>query len=308
MKLSVIRTKFNMHPSIKVYKDSVFNFINRDFEIITLADDCLFTEGPVWNQEGFYLFSDIPTNCVYRIDEKKNKQVFLEKSGTDNPDDPDLEQARKQIGSNALAYDDEGSLLICQHGGHGVAKYDGKSLQPFIQFYNNKPFNSPNDLILHNDGSLYFSDPPYGLKDGKLNPGKFQALAGVYCWKENELQLICDKYQYPNGVCLSNNKKTLYICSTKEYERFVSTYDTSNNSFIKIFAEENGDGIEVDRYDNIYLCNKDGIIILDRNGERLALIALPKVPANICWGGKDMNDLFITARENVFLIKDFQRK
>lgn len=297
-----------MHPSIKVYKDSVFDFINRDCEIITLADDCLFTEGPVWNEGGFYLYSDIPTNCIYRIDEEKSKQVFLEKSGTDNPGDPDLEQTRKQIGSNALAYDGEGNLLICQHGGHGIAKYDGNKLQPFIRFYNKKPFNSPNDLIFHNDGKLYFSDPPYGLKDGKLNPGKFQPLAGVYCWKENELQLICDKYQYPNGVCLSNDQKTLYICSTKEYEKFVSAYDTSNNRFIKVFAEENGDGIEVDRNDNIYLCNKDGIIILDRNGERLALIALPKVPSNICWGGKDMNDIFITARENVFLIKDFQRK
>jgi gluconolactonase len=230
----------------------------------------------------------------------------LEKSGTDNPDDPDLEQARKQIGSNALAYDHEGDLLICQHGGHGIAKYHGKSLQPFIQTYNNKPFNSPNDLVLHNDGRLYFSDPPYGLKDGKLNSGKFQPLAGVYCWKENEVQLICDKYQYPNGVCLSNDQKTLYICSTKEYEKFVSIYDT-NNRFIKIFAEENGDGIEVDRFDNIYLCNKDGIIILDHKGDRLALIELPKMPANICWGGKDMSDLFITARENVFWIKNFQK-
>jgi gluconolactonase len=295
-----------MHPSIKVYKHSIFNFINRDFEITTLADDCLFTEGPVWNKKGFYLYSDIPANCIYEIDEKGNKQVFLEKSGTDNPDDPDLEQARKQIGSNALAYDHEGDLLICQHGGHGIAKYHGKSLQPFIQTYNNKPFNSPNDLVLHNDGRLYFSDPPYGLKDGKLNSGKFQPLAGVYCWKENEVQLVCDKYQYPNGVCLSNDQKTLYICSTKEYEKFVSIYDT-NNRFIKIFAEENGDGIEVDLFDNIYLCNKDGIIILDHKGDRLALIELPKMPANICWGGKDMSDLFITARENVFWIKNFQK-
>ena len=295
-----------MHPSIKVYKHSIFNFINRDFEITTLSDDCLFTEGPVWNKKGFYLYSDIPANCIYEIDEKGNKQVFLEKSGTDNPDDPDLEQARKQIGSNALAYDHEGDLLICQHGGHGIAKYHGKSLQPFIQTYNNKPFNSPNDLVLHNDGRLYFSDPPYGLKDGKLNSEKFQPLAGVYCWKENEVQLICDKYQYPNGVCLSNDQKTLYICSTKEYEKFVSIYDT-NNRFIKIFADENGDGIEVDRFDNIYLCNKDGIIILDHKGDRIALIELPKMPANICWGGKDMSDLFITARENVFWIKNFQK-
>lgn len=296
-----------MQPPIKVYKDSVFDFINKDFEIITLTDDCLFTEGPVWSSEGFYLFSDIPANCICKIDERKNKEVFLENSGTNNPDDPDLEQARKQIGSNALAYDHDGNLLVCQHGGHGIAKYDGKKLKPFIQSYKSRPFNSPNDFILHEDGRLYFSDPPYGLKDGKLNPERFQPLAGVYCWTDGELQLICDKYQYPNGVCLTNDQKTLYICSTKPYEKFVSAYDTTTNQFVKVFAEENSDGIEVDRFDNVYLCNKDGIIILNTKGERLATIQLPTMPANICWGGDGLNDLFITARENIFLIRELMR-
>lgn len=294
-----------MHPSIKVYKDSVFNFINRDFDIITLADDCLFTEGPVWKKDGFYLFSDIPANCIYKISEGRKKEIYLSNSGTNYPDDPDLKA--DQIGSNALAYDHENKLLICQHGGHGIAKYDGKNLQPFIHSYNSKPFNSPNDFILHEDGRLYFSDPPYGLKDGKLNPEKFQPLAGVYCYRNGDLQLICEKYQYPNGVCLSTDQNILYICSNKPFEKFISVYDTSSSQFLKVFAEENSDGIEVDRYDNIYLCNKDGIIILDQNGERLALIELPTVPANICWGGTEMTDLFITARENIFLIRNFKR-
>lgn len=296
-----------MHPSIKVYNTSVFNFISKDFEIEKLANDCLFTEGPVWNKEGFYLFSDIPANCIYKIAEGSKKEIFLPDSGTNHPGDPDLEQARKQIGPNALAYDHEGNLLICQHGNHAIAKYDGKNLKPFINTYQNKPFNSPNDFILHKDGSLYFSDPPYGLKDGKLNPEKFQPLAGVYCWKNGELKLICNRYQYPNGVCLSSDQRVLYICSSKPFENFISAYDTSNDQFLKIFARENSDGIEVDRYDNVYLCNKDGIIILDQNGERLALIELPTVPANICWGGNKLNDLFITARENIFLIKDLQK-
>jgi len=296
-----------MNPSVTVFKNSVFDFINKDFEIETLADDCLFTEGPVWNKEGFYLFSDISANCIYKIAEDIKKEIFLVNSGTNNADDPDLDQERKQIGSNALAYDSEGNLLICQHGSHAIAMYDGKNLWPFISSYENKPLNSPNDLILDQDGRLYFSDPPYALKDGKLNAEKFQPLAGVYCYDSNRLQLICDKYQYPNGVCLSNDQKVLYICSNKPFEKFISAYDTSNNQFIKIFAEENSDGIEVDRHDNVYLCNKDGIIILDQKGERLALIQLPSVPANICWGGKDLNDLFVTARENVFLIKNLQK-
>lgn len=294
-----------MHPSLHIYKNEVLNFINEDYEIQTLANDCLFTEGPVWNKEGFYLFSDTTANCINKISEGHKKEIFLANAGTANLDDPDLKPG--QGGSNALAYDHDGNLLVCQHGNHGIAKYDGKNLQPFITSYMGRPFNSPNDFILHKDGRLYFSDPPYGLKDAKLNPAKFQPIAGVYCWKNGELEMICDKYQYPNGVCLSNDQQKLYICSNKGFESRVSVYDTSNNQFIKVFAEETSDGIEVDRNDNVYLCNKDGIIILDHKGERLALIQLPTVPANICWGGKGMNDLFVTARENVFLIENLQK-
>jgi gluconolactonase len=294
-----------MDPSLKVYNNSVFDFINKDFEIKTLAKDCLFTEGPVWNKDGFYLFSDIPANRIYKIEEGGKKKVFLSNSGTTNPGDPDLKP--DQIGSNALAYNGEGNLLICQHGNHGIAKYDGEKLKLLINSYNDKPFNSPNDFILHTNGALYFSDPPYGLKEGKLNPEKYQPLGGVYCYANGKAILICDKYQYPNGVCLSNDETHLYICSNKPFEKFISIYDTSADQFLKVFAEENSDGIEVDRYDNVYLCNKDGIIILDQTGERLALIQLPTVPANICWGGENLRDLFITARENIFLIRELQK-
>lgn len=294
-----------MHQSVKVYNEQVFNYINKDFEIKKLSDDCLFTEGPVWNPEGFYLFSDIPANCIYKITEESKKEVFLKNSGTENPLHPDSKP--DQAGSNGLAYDKSGDLLICQHGGHAIAKYDGKNLTPFIDSYQNKSFNSPNDLILHSDGRIYFSDPPYGLKNGKPNIEKYQPVAGVYCFRNSELELICDKYQYPNGVCLSADEKVLYICSNKPAEKFISAYDTSTHQFLKIFAEETSDGIECDVSGNIYLCNKDGIIILDSNGNRLALIELESVPANICWGGKVGKDLFITARENIFLIKDFHK-
>jgi len=294
-----------MHPPLKVYNNSVFDFISKDFEIETWVNDCVFTEGPLWNKEGFYLFSDITANCIYKISEKNKKEIYLPNSGTGNAEDADLKP--DQVGSNGLAYDIDGKLLLCRHGSHEIGKYDGKTLTSFISSYQNKSLNSPNDLIVHNDGRIYFSDPPYGLKDGKLNTEKFQSLAGVYCWKDGELKLICDKYQYPNGVCLSNDQTILYICSNKPFEKFISAYDTSNHQFIKIFAEENSDGIEVDRFNNVYLCNKDGLIILNREGVRLALIELPTIPANICWGGKNGDDLFVTARENTFLIRNLQK-
>jgi gluconolactonase len=294
-----------MHSSLVIYDEAVKEFLNVDFEIQTLAGDCLFTEGPVWNTEGYYLFSDITANAVYKIIPGKNKEVFISHSGTEYESDGDVKPG--QAGSNGLAYDRSGTLLVCRHGSHSIAKWEGNKFQPFIFSYNNKPFNSPNDLIVDANGSVFFSDPPYGLKEGKLNPEKFQPLGGVYCFENGEARLICDKYQYPNGVCITPDGKELYICSNKPFEKFISVYAIETLQFKRILAEENSDGIKCDRSGNVYLCNKDGIIILNNEGRRLGLVQLETIPANICWGGKNLKDLFITARENVFLVKNFLR-
>lgn len=296
-----------MNSSIKIFDDNIRRSINTDFEIETLADDCLFTEGPVWNKEGFYLFSDITANTVYKIAPGQKKEIFIANSGTTNKDDGDLKP--DQIGSNALAYDHYGNLLVCRHGSHEIAKWNGRKLESFISSYKGKPFNSPNDLIVDDIGNIFFSDPPYGLKGGKLKPEKFQPLGGIYGYDDEDetVRLICDKYEYPNGVCIPPNREELYICSNKPFEKFISVYSLYTWEFKKILAEENSDGIKCDPRGNIYLCNKDGIIILNEEGKRLALVQFPTIPANICWGGNDLKDLFVTARENVFLIRNLLR-
>lgn len=290
------------HPSLTIFQNNAGDYINTRFEVETLSSECEFTEGPVWNRNGFYLFSDIPANCIYKIDEYGKREVFLKESGTQNTSDTDLNTS--QAGSNGLAYDSEERLIICRHGAHSIGKYNGEKIVSLTDSYNGKPLNSPNDLIIHSDGRIFFSDPPYGLRDGKLNPSRYQDVGAVYVWKENRLQRICDKYQYPNGVCLSPDEKTLFICSNKPFEKFVSTYDTDTVKYKGIFAEENGDGIETDPSGNIYLCNKDGILILDHKGQRMALINLPDVPANCCWGGENGKDLFVCARKYVLLIRN----
>lgn len=291
-----------MHSSLQIFDNAIRSFIHTDFEIETLADDCLFTEGPVWNREGFYLFSDIPANVVYKLVPGEKKEVFIASSGTENRHDEDLKP--DQIGSNALAYDNEGNLLVCRHGSHMVAKWNGDELTPFITTFEGKPFNSPNDIIVDEKDRVFFSDPPYGLKEGKLNPQKFQPIGGAYCHENGETRLLCDKYQYPNGVCITPDRKQLYICSNKPFEKFISVYDLKTLQFVKVLAEEASDGIKCDPDGNVYLGNKDGILILSNEGKRLALISFPTVPANLCFGGEYKKDLFITARQNVYRIKN----
>jgi gluconolactonase len=266
-----------------------------------LSDESKFTEGPVWNPAGFYLFSDIPDNRIYRIAPGQRKHLFLSESGTNDPFNVDLNP--EQAGSNGLCNDHDGGLLICRHGSHSIARYKNQ-LQTFIDSYGGRPLNSPNDLVLHNNGTLFFSDPPYGLKDGKLNPARFQDKAAVYAWKNGALHVVCDRYQYPNGVALSPGQSELYICSNKPFEKFISVYDAHTFEYKNVFAEENSDGMEVDRHGNLYLCNREGLLVLDASGKRLALFHLAATPANCCWGGPSMRDLLITARQYVFLVKD----
>jgi gluconolactonase len=291
-----------MHPSLQIFDDTARQAIRTDFEIETLVTDCLFTEGPVWNTEGYYLFSDITANTIYKLIPGQQKIALITNSGTDKPDDDDIK--KDQAGANGLAYNGEGTLLICRHGSHMVARWDGLELVPFITHYQNKSLNSPNDIIVDDSGRIFFSDPPYGLKDGKLNPEKYQTLAGVYCYDNDEITLFCERYQYPNGVCITPDKKFLYICSNKPVEKFISVYDLETLQFQKILAEENSDGIKCDPSGNVYLSNKDGILVLNSEGKRLALIQFPTVPANHCFGGENKTDLLITARENVYRIKN----
>jgi gluconolactonase len=275
------------NPALTVYNNALRSVINVDFDINVLDGTCSFSEGPVWNSQGYYLFSDIPANVICKIAPHIRKEVFLIKSGCDQRSD----MLSEQIGSNGLAYGADGTLYICQHGDGAVAKWSNNKAQPFLTTYNGRRFNSPNDIVVHADGSIFFSDPPYGLKDQQLVPLKCQPLAGIYCYREGKTTLVSEKYQYPNGLCLSPDGNNLYCCSNKPAERFVLVLDAKTLAEKEVLCQE----------------NSDGIVILNSRGVRLGNIKLPTIPSNCCWGGEQGNDLFITARENIFLIKDLYK-
>jgi gluconolactonase len=292
-----------MHSSLTIFKKEVLDFINADFDIEKLNSSCSFSEGPVWNKEGFYLFSDIPENRICKIGEGLSKETYIQPSGCTM----DADYLSAQTGSNGLAYDQHGVLYICQHGNGAVAKYKIDQPEIFISSHNGKPLNSPNDIVVKKDGTVFFSDPPYGLKDQQLNPEKRQAYAAYYCYRDHELIPFYLEFQYPNGLCLSPDESSLYCCSTKPFEKRVLEFDAETLQLKKQIAAESSDGIKTDRYGNIYLNTGEGIVIINSAGERLAKIEFETIPANCCWGGDDGNDLFITARENIFLIKGLQK-
>ncbi len=145
------------------------------------------------------------------------------------------------------------------------------------------------------------------MKDQQLSPDLAQEEAHFYCWIKGELLHFYNEYKYPNGVCLSRDQRFLYTCSNKPHEAYVKEFDATTLGYIRDVCHENSDGIKCDRYNNFYLANKEGVLILNNEGKRIGLISLPTVPANLCWGGTKGNDLFVTARENIFLIPNLQK-
>lgn len=292
-----------MNTALTIFDPQLQDFLHPHFTVETLDNSCSFSEGPVWNADSYYLFSDIPENKIYKIVPGKEKEVLINTSGGTLPD---LSLLSKQTGSNGLAYN-ETELLVCQHGSGAVAQWNGRDLLPFITGFEGRRFNSPNDIIVHKSGRIFFSDPPYGLKDQEINASLAQPLAGVYGWYDGEVNLFCTEFNYPNGVCLSPDQTRLYCCSNKPAEKKLLEYDAETLMLNRVLCEENADGIKCDRHGNLYLCNKAGLLILNQEGKRLGLIALPAIPANCCWGGEELSDLLITARENIFFIRGLVR-
>jgi len=293
-----------MNPSLTLFNAKEAAPVNPVFETEVWANDCRFTEGPVWHPDGYYLFSDIPANCIYRISTEGGKEVFLEPSGCTCSDRSFLSD---QPGSNGLAFDRQGRLYICQHGNGAVAQWSGGTIESFLTGPDDRPFNSPNDIVVDSTGAVFFSDPPYGLKDQQLNPALRQAGAAVYCWRDGLLNAFCREFRYPNGVCLSPDERTLYVGSSKPFERKLLAYDAVTLQVQRQLADENCDGLKCDPEGRLWLCMKEGLLVIGTDGRRIALIRLPEEPANCCWGGRDGRDLLVTARNYVFLLRELLR-
>lgn len=266
-----------------------------------------FTEGPVWHPDQYLLFSDIPANLIWQLFPDGIIRHFMDNSGLLNTDTSMLSD---MIGSNALAIDRQNNLIICQHGNHGISKLDKNGvISVLTSSYKGRPYNSPNDVVIRqSDGSIYFSDPPYGLKEQVLHPDIFQPHAGVYRYKEGNVTLLSDKFNYPNGVCLSPDESYLYVSSNHPDEAFLWRYSLSPSGEVTdkiILTEQNADGIKTDQSGNLFLCTDNGILILSSQGEKLALLPVPENPANIAWVKPGYKQLYITARNSVYLASGF---
>ncbi|MBC7903257.1 MAG: SMP-30/gluconolactonase/LRE family protein [Gemmatimonadaceae bacterium] len=283
-----------------IYDEKAMDILPPDSHAEQLVAGYQFTEGPVWHPDGYLLFSDIPANKMYKLEREGFATVVLDPSGFTGKDEAGLSE---MIGSNAIAINSKKQVIFCQHGNHAIAALEENGFSIITDSFEGKPLNSPNDLVICSSDDIFFTDPPYGLKDQMLHPTTHQPRGGVYKIKDGETKLIYEGFRYPNGICLSPDEKHLYVSSNHPDEPRIMKFELTKDGEIKgqsIFIEQNADGIKTDRLENLYLCTDKGILVVSASGRRLALIKLPETPYNIAWGGPGKSTLFITASAGVY--------
>lgn len=250
-----------------------------------------FTEGPVWTPWKTLLFSDIPANRIYELSDNGRLKIYREPSGN----------------SNGLTFDKQGRLIACEHSTRRVTRTekDG-TIVVLAERYQGKRLNSPNDVVVKSDGSIYFTDPTYGIKKEDQELG-FQ---GVYRIRpEGQLELLVDDFKMPNGLCFSPDEKQLYVADSSELAH-IRVFDVTPDGKLtnsRIFAKTSGpggpDGMKVDVNGNLYVAGPGGVWIFDSAGKQIDLIKTPEVPANLAWGDEDGKTLYITARTSIYKVR-----
>jgi gluconolactonase len=279
-----------------------------------VADGFSFTEGPVWHPDGYLLFSDPNTNTIYRYNPKDhNVTVYMSHSGYTGADIGEYGQP----GSNGLAIDKEGRLIIDQHGNRRVIRIEKKgSVTVLADKIDGKRFNSPNDVVLKSDGAIYFTDPPYGLPNFFNDKRKELDYQGVFMIKDGKVSVVAKDCGGPNGLAFSPDEKYFYVTNwdirdihhTKTLWRYeVQTDGTLKNG--KVFYDfsfteddEALDGIKVDKEGNLYVSAPGGLWILSAEGKLLGKIVTPERPANMAWGD-DGKTLYMTAHTSLYKIR-----
>jgi gluconolactonase len=254
-----------------------------------------FTEGPVWNAtEGFLLFSDIPANRVYAWSSDTGVTIFREPSGN----------------SNGLTYDGKGRLILCEHGNRRLTRLTTDDVYTVLSDqFRGKRLNSPNDAVVKSDGTIYFTDPPYGIQPEEQEL-PFQ---GVFRYdpEDQNLTLLVDDFDRPNGLAFSPDEQVLYVADSSS-RRHIRSFTIRPNGtlseshvFATIRSESPGnpDGMKIDVEGNLYSAAAGGIWVFSASGESLGVIPTPDTPANCAWGDEDGRSLYITARTSIYRIR-----
>lgn len=268
-------------------------------KVIKLAGGMKFTEGPVWlPNEKKLVFSDIPNSKLMQWSEQKGLAVF-----------------RESENANGNILDLNGRIISCQHGARNLIRIEADGSETVLaDKYDGKRFNSPNDVAVRSDGTLWFTDPPWGLTGPHEIPGHW-----VYKLdpKTGKIDVVHKYLAMPNGIVFSPDEKRIYIADTGGHKRHpdpkfhklpasIQCHEIGEDGNIgkKLFHIDAGsDGMAVDVQGNLYTTHGGNVHVYDADGNELEQIDVPEGPANVCFGGDDFKTLFITARTSLYSVQ-----
>lgn len=291
------------------HDEAVNKIVGPNPKIFKLAEGFQFTEGPVWTADGL-LFSDPNANAIYKYSKDAKLSVFKTQSGYSGTDIGEY----RQPGSNGITLDPQGNIVFNQHGNRRVVRLgkDGSEMV-VVDRFEGKKLNSPNDLVYRSDGTLFFTDPNFGLP--KLAGDKRKELphTGVYSLYKGKLRLLTTEFAGPNGIALSPDEKYLYIGNWDDNRKVVYRYELQPDGTVKngklffdftpIKGEDAIDGIKVDVEGNVYVSAPGGLQILSANGEHLGTVVAPQHIHNMAWGDDDGKSLYLAARSGLYRMR-----
>ena len=291
------------------------NIVAADARIEKIAEGFTWSEGPAWISDGDYLlFNDVPQNTMYRWSQAGGLSVFLKPSGLSNPDPAKVREA----GANGLFAEPGGTLLLADSGSRVVARMDltTRKKTTLASGFEGHRFNSPNDLALHSNGSVFFTDPPYGLVDLDDSPLKELRANGVYrIDASGQVRLVDDGLSFPNGIALSPDERTLYV-SNSDPARPVwmaySLYAQGQVTGKRVFADASDllgegisglpDGMAVSREGFLFATAPGGVLVMDATGKRLGRIQTGSAVSN-CAFGDDGKTLYLTSHTQLARVR-----
>ena len=284
--------------------------VEPDATLERIASGFVFTEGPVWSGDGSLLFSSPNTNSVYRWHPSGRVSVFHSKSGYAGTDIGRFSQP----GSNGLTFDPHGRLTICQHGNRRVIRVEPHgNVTVLADHYDGRRLNSPNDLVYRSDGTLFFTDPPFGLPGAFDDPDKELPFSGVFAVRDGEVTLVTEELEGPNGLAFSPDERYLYVGNWDPERKVVMRYEVGPNldvidagvlfDMTAAEGEDAIDGLKVDVEGNVYACGPGGVWVISPGGKHLGTLRPPEAPHNLAWGDADGCTLYVTALTSVYRIR-----
>jgi gluconolactonase len=298
-----IRNVVGQLGSIERLDPSLDEVLDKNLSIQKLAEGFDWCEGPVWIDDHL-LFSDVPMNTIFQWSEREGISIFLQPSGYTGK-----VPRGGEPGSNGLARDREGRLILCQHGNRQIARLEknGKFITIANQ-YRSRKLNSPNDVVVKSNGDIYFTDPPYGLPNNVNDRTKELPFQGVYRWSatDKHVTLLTSDLSRPNGLAFSPDEKILYIANSDPTNAVWMAFSVKADGTLdkgRVFFDATPmtkgkkglpDGMKVDARGDLWATGPGGVLIISPEAKHLGTLATGEATGNCAWGD-DGSTLYITA-------------